>query len=65
MSKSISIESEVIRMGDVGVAIDMVDANLVEGDRDKAERAVVILKELFDARYKRLRRGLYGGENNA
>ena len=55
------LEGEVIRMGDVGVAIDMVDDNLVEGRRDQAERAVSILKEIFDARYTSLRRCLEGG----
>ena len=44
------LEREVIRMGDVGVAIDMVDNNLAEGKLEQAERAVVILREIFAAR---------------
>jgi len=43
------LEREVIRMGDVGVAIDMVDSNLADGNLEQAERAVVILREIFDA----------------
>jgi hypothetical protein len=61
----IDIEQEVIRMGDIGVAIDMVDAKLSEGKAEQAERAVIILKELFDSRYISLRRRLYGGECDA
>lgn len=49
------LEREVIRMGDVGVAIDMVDSNLADGNLEQAERAVVILREIFDARNKGLR----------
>ena len=41
------LEREVIRMGDVGVAIDMVDNNLAEGKLEQAERAVVILREIL------------------
>lgn len=63
--KIVDIEREVIRMGDVGVAIDMVDANLSEGKAEQAERAVIILKEIFDSRYISLRSRLYGGECNA
>lgn len=61
----IDIEREVIRMGDIGVAIDMVDAKLSEGKAEQAERAVIILKEIFDSRYISLRRRLYGGECDA
>ena len=64
MSKS-NIESEVIRLGDVGVCIDMVDAELAEGRADRAERAVIVLKEIFDTRYLRLQKCLYGGERDA
>ena len=49
------LEREVIRMGDVGVAIDMVDNNLAEGKLEQAERAVVILREIFAARNDGLR----------
>lgn len=59
------LEREVIRMGDVGVAIDMVDNNLAEGKLEQAERAVVILREIFNARNKGLRSCFYGGERNA
>lgn len=58
-------EREVIRMGDVGVAIDMVDSNLADGNLEQAERAVVILREIFDARNKGLRSCFYGGDWNA
>lgn len=57
---SVAIETEVIRMGDVGVIIDTVDANLAVGQTEQAERAVIILKEIFTARYGALRRHLYG-----
>lgn len=63
--KTVDIEREVIRMGDVGVVIDMVDANLSEGKAEQAEQAVVVLKEIFNARYISLRSRLYGGEYNA
>ena len=51
MNSVATIETEVIRMGDVGVIIDTVDANLAEGQTEQAERAVIILKEIFTARY--------------
>lgn len=63
--KTVDIEREVIRMGDVGVVIDMVDANISEGKAEQAERAVVVLKEIFNSRYISLRSHLYGGECNA
>lgn len=63
MSKP-NIESAVIRLGDVGVCIDMVDAELAEGRPDRAERAVLVLKEIFDTRYLRLQSCLYGGEQD-
>ena len=61
------LEREVIRMGDVGVAIDMVDSNLADGKLEQAERAVVILREIFDARNKGGggRGCFYGGDRNA
>lgn len=62
---AMDLEREVIRMGDVGVAIDMVDSNLADGKLEQAERAVVILREIFNARNKRLRSCFYGGDWNA
>ena len=56
-----SIETEVVRMGDVGTAIDMMDACIADMDGDKVERAVVMLKELFSSRYEGLRSCLYVG----
>lgn len=56
-----NIESAVIRMGDVGVIINTVDDRLAEGQTEQAERAVIVLKELFARRYYRLRRSLYAG----
>ena len=56
-----SIETEVVRMGDVGTAIDMMDACIADMDGDKVERAVLILKEIFSSRYEGLRSCLYGG----
>ena len=53
---AMDLEREVIRMGDVGVAIDMVDSNLADGKLEQAERAVVILREIFKARNDGLRR---------
>lgn len=61
MDRTSSIETEVVRMGDVGAVIDMVDACLSEMGADQTERAVIILKELFASRYERLRSCLYGG----
>lgn len=63
MSKS-NIESAIIRLGDISVCIDMVDTELSEGRAEQAERAVLILKEIFDSRYSSLRRCLYGGDRN-
>lgn len=61
-----NIETEVVRMGDVGTAIDMVDACIAGGDADQTERAILILKEIFVGRYEQLRAGFYGrGECNA
>lgn len=62
---AMDIEREVIRMGDVGVAIDMVDSNLANGKLEQAERAVVILREIFNASNKGLRNCFYGGDRNA
>jgi hypothetical protein len=59
------LEREVIRMGDVGVAIDMVDSNFADGKLEQAERAVVILREIFKARNDGLRNSFYGGGRNA
>ena len=56
----VDLEREVIRMGDVGVAIDMVDDNLADGKLEQAERAVVILREIFKARNDGLRNSFYG-----
>ena len=35
---AMDLEREVIRMGDVGVAIDMVDSNLADGKLEQADR---------------------------
>lgn len=61
----VDLEREVIRMGDVGVAIDMVDDNLADGKLEQAERAVVILREIFKACNDGLRNSFYGGGENA
>ena len=62
---AMDLEREVIRMGDVGVAMDMVDSNLADGKQEQAERAVVILREIFKARNDGLRNSFYGGGRNA
>ena len=62
---AMDLEREVIRMGDVGVAIDMVDSNLADGKLEQADRAVVILREIFKARKDGLRNSFYGGGRNA
>ena len=59
--KTVSMESEVISMGDVGVAIDMVASCIASGNHGQAERAALILKEIFSSRYEQLRTCLYGG----
>ena len=64
MDKAREIETEVIRMGDVGVVIDMVDNSFSEGKGEQTERAILVLKEIFEARYKNLRCHLYGGERD-
>lgn len=64
MDKTREMETEVIRMGDVGVVIDLVDNSFSEGKGEQTERAIVILKEIFEARYRSLRRRLYGGEQD-
>jgi len=61
-----NIETEVIRMGDVGTVIDMVDACIAGGDADQVERAALILREIFTIRYQQLRETFYGrGERDA
>lgn len=62
---AMDLEREVIRMGDVGVAIDMVDSNFADGKLEQAERAIVILREIFKARNDGLRNSFYGGDRNA
>ena len=56
---TVEMETAIIRMGDIGVAIDMVDTALVE-----AERAVIILREAFDSRNRELQNCFFGGEHN-
>ena len=51
-------------MGDVGAAIELLDNSFSEGKEEQTGRAIVILREIFESRYKSLRRGLYGGEQN-
>lgn len=63
-SKAIDIESEIIRMGDVEVVIGLVDSMLADGETAQAERAVIILKEVFANRYGRLRCCVCGGACN-
>lgn len=58
------IEDEIVRMGDVGVAIEMVDNAIEEKAADKAVRALMILSEIFNARYASLRVAYYGGKAN-
>lgn len=61
-----NMETEVVRMGDVGTAIDLVDACIAERDEDRTERAILILREIFTGRYEQLRGAFYGrGERDA
>ena len=64
MCNAKEFETDVIRMGDVGAVIDLVDNSFSEGKEEQTGRAIVILREIFESRYKSLRRGLYGGEQN-
>ena len=61
---TVEMETAIIRMGDIGVAIDMVDTALVEGQPEQAERAVIILREAFDSRNRELQTCFFGGERN-
>ena len=61
---TVEMETAIIRMGDIGVAIYMVDTALVEGQPEQAERAVIILREAFDSRNRELQNCFFGGEQN-
>ena len=61
---TVEMETAIIRMGDIGVAIDTVDTALVEGQPEQAERAVIILREAFDSRNRELQNCFFGGEHN-
>lgn len=61
---TVEMETAIIRMGDIGVAIDMVDTALVEGQLEQAERAVIILREAFGSRNRELQNCFFGGERN-
>lgn len=61
---TVEMETAIIRMGDIGVAIDMVDTALVEGQPEQAEHAVIILREAFDSRNRELQNCFFGGERN-
>lgn len=57
-------ENEITRLGDVAVAIEMVDNSLEEKDAEKTTRALTILTEIFNDRYASLRLAFYGGVGN-
>jgi hydrogenase maturation factor len=53
---SVDLETDIIRMGDVRLVIDVVDNAIEEGDDDKAQRAIEILEEIFSSRYDELKK---------
>ena len=62
MCNAKEFETDVIRMGDVGAVIDLVDHSFSEGKAEQTARANIIRQEVFWARYKSLRQRIYGGE---
>ena len=53
------IESAIIGMGDVEMLIDTLDNYLCEKDAERAERAMIVLREVFGARLQGLRSQFY------
>lgn len=54
----LDIETAVIKMGDVGTVIEMVDRFLVDGKTGDAERAVSVLQEIYENRYTKLQNAI-------
>lgn len=51
---NIDLENIIIQMGDVEALIEMTERFLIEGDVERAERSVIVLKEVFENRYSKL-----------
>lgn len=52
--ENIDLETIIIQMGDVEALIEMTERFLLEGDVDRAEHSVFVLKEVFENRYTKL-----------
>lgn len=50
----IDLETIVIQMGDIEALIEMTERFLLEGDVERAEHSVFVLKEVFENRYSKL-----------
>lgn len=51
---NIDLETIIIQMGDVETLIEMTERFMIEGDVERAERSVIVLKEVFENRYSKL-----------
>lgn len=52
--QKIDYENAVVKMGDVSTVIDMIEQYLTDGNIQQADRAAVILREIFESRYNAL-----------
>jgi len=50
----IDLETVVIQMGDIEALIEMTERFLLDGDVERAEHSVFVLKEVFENRYSKL-----------
>lgn len=48
------LETVVIQMGDIEALIEMTERFLLDGDVERAEHSVFVLKEVFENRYSKL-----------
>lgn len=55
----LDIETAVIEMGDVGTVIEMVERFLLDGNTGEAERAVSVLREIYENRYTKLQNSIH------
>lgn len=57
---SMNVERAVIGMGDVDICIKMIDDAIEEKDTTKQVRAVKVLIDIFNSRYRDLCAAVYG-----
>lgn len=72
MSNKIAVEHSIIKLGEVGILIQMIDETFTGGDckplisprKEQLECAVILLRDTFDTLYGGLQAAYYGGVNS-